>query len=244
MSDERGGSWPSGAGRAGTDDGEARIGVVGDDDLLAAADAVATAEADPASADAIVAVGEAALASLPAGYAAPVLAVDVGGPLSVDRRRAHTLLADLAAGTLPTVEVTVAGVSYPGGRARVLFDAMLVTAEPARISEYSVAGDREVARFRADGIVVATPLGSHGYAADAGGPIITPGTDALAAVPVAPFAIGADRWVLSPPVVLRVERDEAPVELLADDRRVGAVPADEPVRIGRAGTLKLVAPDG
>lgn len=243
MSDDRAAGAP-GAGRRGPDEGEARIGVLGEgvDDLLTAADAVGRAQSDPGGADAVVAVGEAGLGALPRDVGAPVLAVDIDAPLSVGRRRARDLLSDLVAGTLPTVGVTVAGISHPGGNARALFDAMLVTAEPARISEYTVLDDRERSSFRADGIVVATPLGSHGYASDAGGPAIAPGTDALAVVPVAPFAIDADQWVLSPPVTLRVERDEAPVELLADDRRIGPVPAEEPVRIDREGTIRMVAP--
>ena len=251
MSDERG-AGAAGAGRrgsgpesgAGGGEGEARIGVLGEgvDDLLTAADAVGRAQSGAEDADAVVAVGEAGLGALPREFEAPVLAVDIDAPLSAGRRRARGLLSALAAGRLPTVDVTVAEITHPNGRERALFDAMLVAAEPARISEYAVIDGRELASYRADGIVVATPLGSHEYAADAGGPAITLDTDALTVVPVAPFAIDADRWVLSPPATLRVERDEAPVDLLVDGRRIGPVPPEAPVRIERGGSISMVTP--
>ena len=120
---------------------------------------------------------------------------------------------------------------------------MLVTAEPARISEYSVHGpDREVARFRADGCVVATQLGSYGYVGAAGGPSLAPTAGVAAVAPVAPFAIDTDRWVLPFPLLMRGERDEASVALLTDGRRAGTVPAGEPVRVRRDGSIPLVDP--
>ena len=41
---------------------------------------------------------------------------------------------------------------------------------------------------------------------------------------------------------LRVERDEAPVDLLVDGRRIGPVPPEAPVRIERGGSISMVAP--
>ncbi|WP_254537628.1 ATP-NAD kinase [Halomarina litorea] len=240
MSDEGAGPRAAGAGRRGS----TRLAIVGDDPIIAAAAADAgDVVDDPADAEAVVAVGESALLSLVPDGARPTLAVDVCGPLSFSRERAAAALSHLARGTLETVDQSVVAVEYPGGREHVLTDAMLVTAEPARISEYSVHHrGREVARFRADGCVVATPLGSHGYAAAAGGPSLAPTAGVAAVVPVAPFAIDTDRWVLPLPLSLCVERDEADVELLADDRRAGSIPAGEPVRLGRAGDLPLVDP--
>jgi len=54
--------------------------------------------------------------------------------------------------------------------ARAVFDVTVVTSEPARISEFCLQSrGRTVAQFRADGVIVASPAGSHGYAAAASG---------------------------------------------------------------------------
>jgi NAD+ kinase len=127
-----------------------------------------------------------------------------------------------------------------------VLDATLVTSEPARISEYAITTEgRLVDRFRADGVVVATPLGSHGYAHAAGGPVLAVDADSFVTVPIAPFAIGADHWVLpSTETSLSVEREEAPVDCFADADRVGAATPGEPVHVRPDGVFRVVRPPG
>ncbi|WP_394351524.1 hypothetical protein [Halobacterium bonnevillei] len=73
----------------------------------------------------------------------------------------------------------------------------MVTAEPARISEYAVeTGTERVDEVRADGVVAATPAGSHGYARDADGPLLSRGRGlavrrSRGAVPSGALAVGA-----------------------------------------------------
>ena len=124
-------------------------------------------------------------------------------------------------------------------------DVTLVTSESARISEFAVrAGGRRVDDFRADGVVVATPLGSAGYARAAGGPVVEPGTG-LAVVPVAEFATFRGAWVLDPPVGCTVERDEVPVSLVLDGAVVDDVGVGQSLRVVAVDALDLlVAVDG
>lgn len=224
------------------------VGVVGPDtDAVAAA--VRAAGGRPVAgaaqtlvddSDYLVAVGESALFAVArASPAVPVLPVAAGRgvrsvPADAVESAVGALLADEYRSTAhPVVDVRVGDRI----RARALFDVMLVSAEAAQISGYAVeSGADAVAQFRADGVVVATPAGSGGYASAAGGPVLAPGTDVLAVTPVAPFETDIDDWVLpAGDLRITVERDETAVHLLADDRVVGPVEPHEPV---------VVAPDG
>lgn len=127
-----------------------------------------------------------------------------------------------------------------------LYEFSLMTGEPARISEYSVTAgpDRdEITHVRADGMVVATPLGSDGYAYRVGGPNVHDGIDGVVVVPVSPFSVTRDAHVVSVPVTLSVERDEGVIELFADSRMVGTVERTAPVSITAAGTVDVVSVD-
>lgn len=237
--------------------GEARTaGVVGDAEGVAEAlseaglrtvsgDAESVLAADPGV---LVAVGEGALLDL-AGRTPPaaILPVEAGrGVRSVPREALAEVGARLAAGDWTVEDHPLLGIEWAGERTTAFFDAMLVTAEPAEISEFTVrAGGEHVARFRADGVVATTPAGSSGYTRTAGGPVVDPGLELLVVVPVAPFATSLDHWVVPPEATLAVERDEAAVEVLADDRSVGAAPVGDPVRLAVTGRVDIVrVPEG
>ncbi|GGJ15114.1 hypothetical protein GCM10008995_26160 [Halobellus salinus] len=138
----------------------------------------------------------------------------------------------------PLLDVAVGG--DPAGTA--VTDVTLLTAAPARISEFGIRStDGWDETVRADGVVVATPLGSTGYARDAGGPVLAPGTG-LVAVPVSAYAMHVRPWVLRPPVSLSVERDEAEVTVRLDDEVTRSVPPEAAVDIEAGSTLSLVDP--
>lgn len=240
------------------EDGErVAVGVVGDAEtaeLLADSGLrVATGgerELLDAGLDAIIAVGESALLSLARQKpTVPLLPVAAGaGVRSVPRDRVADAATRLQAGNWTTESHPLVSVEVsPDRTALALMDAMAVTAEPAHISEFTVASDGErIAQFRADGVVAATPAGSPGYARAAGGPIIPPGPDVFAIAPVAPFATTLDHWVApARDLTITVEREEATVEVLADDRTVGIAEVGDPIRLGQAASVALVrVPEG
>ncbi len=224
------------------------VGVLGDHPP--AVDAVGAAGADPVAGDAdavlarnpaaVVAVGEAAVVDLArAGADVPVLPVGASrGVRSVPESGVEPAVASLVGGEGATVDHPVYAVD--GGPA-VLLDLLLVTDGPARISEYVVRADGEpVGRFRADGVVLATPAGSVDYARAAGGPVVAPGTGVGAVVPVAPFATDPSDWVLQLEAVeLSVAREETPVNLVADGRTERRVGAGESLALERRGSLRV-----
>jgi NAD+ kinase len=243
-------------GMAGTE-GVDHIGVVGTE-TRGAVDALAAAGGAPETGDArtvldagvdlVVAVGEAALAALAReAVDVPVLPVDAGrGVRSVPADDLWTVADRLTGGDWSLDRHPLVGVSLDGERLdTALLDVMLVTSAPADISEFAVRTDEPVAQFRADGVVVATPAGTTGYAAAAGAAVSPPGPSVLSVEPVAPFATRLGHWVLPPTVTVSVEREEAAVELQVDDRTHGPVRPGAPVELAHVGWLRTVrVPEG
>ena len=231
-----------------------RVGIVGDETLSAAveragATPLVTSADDIESTVATVAVGRTALLEI-AEYGSdpstPVVPVDVDrGVQSVPRESVESALENVLSGAFSTRRHPVLVAATPRGEVRALFDVFFVAAEPARISEFAVdCGDDAVARFRSDGVVVSTPAGSVGYNRAADGPVLAPGTDVLAVVPVAPFTIDCDDWVVpGDDVTVTVARDEPAVELLADGHHAAELGADEPVSLSTAETVVTAVVD-
>jgi NAD+ kinase len=236
------------------------LAVLGDDDPAAAIRSAATAAGaslvDRPEADAVVAIGDAALreamraAASGGARSAPILPIG-SGRHAVAPDRATGRVADLVDGLggspvavegLSRVEHPLLAVDGAGERRFAVADVAFVTAAPARISEYGIAfADGESASVRADGAVVATPFGSDGYAAAAGGPVVSPG-GGLAVVPISPFTTRPDTWVASGGVRVTVEREEEPVALVVDGTRRGTVEPHRTVGIEVAATVDLLAP--
>lgn len=234
------------------------IGVVGADrpaERVAAAfddaglDAVETPAESAGSGtfEVLAAVGEAALIDLVgAGVETPVLPVGHHEGLpSVDPDAAVEAIEQFLDDRDRTRENPLLAVTADGASTETAaFDVILVRSEPGRISEYSLAAGAARSRFRADGVVAATPAGSHGYARAAGGPRLEPDADAVAVVPVAAFGLGAPTWVLDPAagLELRVERDEGDVSLLVDGRERERLSGPSTVVLEPGGTLETVRP--
>ncbi|WP_049985815.1 NAD(+)/NADH kinase [Halobellus rufus] len=195
-------------------------------------------------ADAVFALGAAALEALAtSGVDCPVVPVDAGvRRYDVAPEDAPAIAEALLAGELDTDPHPVLAVDVDGDRAGyAVYDVTLMTSEPAKISEYGVeTADGWNDTVRSDGVVVATPLGSTGYARAVGGPTLGPETGVLA-IPVSPYAMNPETWVLQAPITLSIERDEANVSLHLDDDVVRSVPPNVPVDVTADRTLPVVS---
>lgn len=104
-----------------------------------------------------------------------------------------------------------------------LNDVVLNKAALARMIEVEIrVSDRFVAKYRADGLIVATPTGSTAYSLSAGGPIVYPTVSALCITPICPHML-TYRPVILPDeteisIICRAEKEMA---YLTIDGQVG-----------------------
>jgi NAD+ kinase len=75
-------------------------------------------------------------------------------------------------------------------RHEALNEIVVSKADMARMGYFAVElNGKNVARFRADGVIVSTPTGSTAYTLSANGPILTPDVDALVVTPICPHLL-------------------------------------------------------
>ncbi|HKV47557.1 MAG TPA: NAD(+)/NADH kinase [Candidatus Acidoferrales bacterium] len=161
------------------------------------------------------------------GKKVPILAVNLGGLgflSSVTFDELYPVLETVIDGRYQTGErmMLEANILRDGKRAEhqnALNDAVITKTALARMLEFDVFIDgAPVTRYRADGLIVATPTGSTAYSLAAGGPIVDPRLDALLVTPICPHMLTNRPLVI--PNRARVEIDvaiaEEPVYLTID----------------------------
>jgi len=162
-----------------------------------------------------------------AGKRVPILAVNLGGLgflSSVTLDELYPVLETVIDGGHRTSErmMLEANILRDGKTVEhqsALNDAVITKTALARMLEFDVFIDgAPVTRYRADGLIVATPTGSTAYSLAAGGPIVDPHLDALLVTPICPHMLTNRPLVI--PDTARVEIDvavtEEPVYLTID----------------------------
>ncbi|MCL4846709.1 MAG: NAD(+)/NADH kinase [Acidobacteria bacterium] len=121
----------------------------------------------------------------------------------------------------------------------VLNDVVITKGALSRIIDLSVTVDAQfVARFKADGLILATPTGSTAYNLAAGGPIVHPSVEAFVITPIAPHTL-TNRPIAIPSsstVVIQPVGDVEPDAIFAtfDGQRGFPLHADDAVEIRQA----------
>jgi NAD+ kinase len=129
-----------------------------------------------------------------------------------------------------------------------LNDAVVSKGPRARLVNLEILIDKTpVARYRADGVIVATPTGSTAYSLSAGGPIVGPTVDVLLVTPICPHTMSSRAMVVAggEEVTVCVIANPGEVGLSADGSDPFPLEADDRVVVKRAPYLaKLVRRPG
>ncbi len=129
-------------------------------------------------------------------------------------------------------------------------DVVIRNQATIRMIEFETWLDDEfISNHRADGVIVASPTGSTAYALSGGGPLVHPGAQAIAMVPICPHTLSDRPIVVGSDHSIRIVigQDVERVRAMAtfDGQRSVALDAGDEVEIRRAPLpLRLIHPRG
>lgn len=123
-----------------------------------------------------------------------------------------------------------------------IFDLLVSANQVAEIGTFDLHADSLHSQFRADGIAVGTPLGTHGYLNAAGAPIVEYGTETIIAVPLAQFDLQKSYWLFSPhtTITLDIRQTTTPMEVLTDGTSTHPIKKDHPLEISLSNTVSFL----
>jgi NAD+ kinase len=191
-------------------------------------------------------------ARLLAGMNVPILAVNLGdfGFLTeVSRLEWSNALKQYVDGRLGLsrrimLDAVVQRQGGTIGRFSGLNDAVVRAGEYSRVIRVRVyLSGTYVARYRADGVIVATPTGSTAYSMSAGGPILHPEMDAFVLNPICAFTLSSRPIVVPGEERLEIEverRQRTSVALVIDGQDEVALEPDDRVVITRSAKTTLI----
>src|SRR5262249_7489965 len=184
----------------------------------------------------------------------PILAINHGGLgflTEVTLEEMYPAIERVLAGHFITehrmmMDIDVARNNRPIAAYRALNDVVINKGTISRMIELETRVDRQyVSRFRADGLIVATPTGSTAYNLSAGGPIVFPTMSAMILTPICSHTL-TNRPIVLPPgvkveILLVAASDDVQVTV---DGQVGMkLEANDKITVEKSAiAVKLVAP--
>lgn len=128
----------------------------------------------------------------------------------------------------------------------VLNEAVITKGALARMIEIELLIDEDfVCRYRADGLIVATPTGSTAYSLSAGGPIVHPAVESIILTPICPHTLSDRPLVVGDccNVEMRLRGTAESVYLTLDGQKGVLMQSEDRVSMIRAKErLKLIQP--
>ncbi|HVY61771.1 MAG TPA: NAD(+)/NADH kinase [Planctomycetota bacterium] len=183
------------------------------------------------------------------GAAVPTVGINIGKLGFLAEFTAEEAVAYIEGGPAPftllprlMLECRISGRE---GCLLALNDAVITQGPMARILAIEMAVDGGPATlYVADGVIVSTPVGSTAYSLSLGGPILTPGADAMLVTPIAPHSLTANRPLLlegRSRLAFRVTRESPSLALVLDGQQMIPLAVGTEIQIARAGRPFLLA---
>ena len=195
-----------------------------------------------------------AAARLAAPRGIPILPINMGSLgflTSFTLDELHPALGDTLQGRFSLSERVMISVELDrAGKVidnqRVLNEVVINKGALARMIEPELTIDGDfVCRYRADGLIVASPTGSTAYSLSAGGPIVHPTVESFVITPICPHTLSDRPLVIrdSSSVELKLSGNTESVFMTLDGQRGIPLQPTDLVRISRAKEpLKLIQP--
>lgn len=183
-------------------------------------------------------------------YDKPVLGVNLGKLgflVEADINQMDKVIADLKNGNYNIEErmlITGEVEGYKDDKFYAINDIVIDKGGWPKMVEITIWVDGEyVTTFSADGLIVATPVGSTGYSISVGGPIVSPKTDVITLSPISPHSLTVRPLVLpsSQEIVIKADSPYKEVKVNCDGQRSYAFPPPMEIKIRKSERpLKLV----
>ncbi len=147
-------------------------------------------------------------------------------------------------GTLRGV-ITYDGASLPAERVEIAVNEVVLKADAFNLVRIRVRADSDlIGDFDADGLIVATSIGSTAYSLSAGGPPLDPAVPALVLTALNPHAILTRSLVIPDSCEVVVEMLRGRAVVAADGFPWGSLVEKGEMRVGRGPQLDLCEPPG
>lgn len=183
-------------------------------------------------------------------YDKPVLGLNLGklGFLAeVDISQMDIIIKDIKEGNYHVQErmvLTADCDTYPGEKLIAINDIVIDKGGWPKMIEITAQVDGEyVSTFSADGVIIATPIGSTGYSLSTGGPVVSPSARAITLSPISPHSLTMRPLVLSSEqeIVIKADSPHNEIQISCDGQRVYHIPPPLEIKIVKSQKpLKLI----
>ncbi|MGB5848613.1 MAG: NAD(+)/NADH kinase [Ignavibacteriaceae bacterium] len=183
-------------------------------------------------------------------YDKPVLGLNIGklGFLAeVDISQMDIIIKDIKEGNYQIQErmvLTADCDTYPVEKLIAINDIVIDKGGWPKMIEITAQVDGEyVSTFSADGVIIATPIGSTGYSLSTGGPVVSPSAGAITLSPISPHSLTMRPLVLSSEqeIVIKADSPHIEIQISCDGQRVYHIPPPLEIKIVKSvKPLKLV----